>query len=90
MTRLALKFPCLKMRFGKAAANGLAPWNPELLIEASSAWSAKERLVVSFLLTVWDPGQTQLEAFNPVDAFRKWDREHWVEFVRWAIEPFYF
>lgn len=89
MTRLALRFPSLRVKFADAAANGLAPWNAERLAGASSVWSAKERLAVSFLLTVWDSGQTQYEAFSPVDAFRKWDREHWVEFVRWAVESFH-
>lgn len=89
MTRLASSFPCMSSKFEDGSGNGLQPWDASRIAFASRGWSGGERLVVSFLLTVWDSEQGYYPAFNPVEAYKKWDFEHWAAFIGWAVNAFY-
>lgn len=89
MTELARSFPALRPKFEDADANGLAPWSMNKLLHASQPWSRSEKLIVSFLATVWDSDQDYLPGFNVVEAQKLFDRGSWTAFVGWAIKPFH-
>lgn len=88
MSELALRFPAMRGK-AQAGANGIVPWNVLDLAAASRPWSPSEKLIVSFLATVWDADQEYVEPFNPVAALQRWDDDHFAAFKSWVDDPFY-
>lgn len=87
MTALAMTFPAIR----KKAPAGVAPWDPETLVQAMQGSTGSEWLVVTFLLTIWNtdcPSHFDLPPFNVVEAYQRWDRDNWQAFADWAAKPF--
>lgn len=89
MTALAASFPA--MRYKIVPGSGLDPWHLPTLAEASRPWTGAEKLIVSFLVHVWnaDEAHEWVGHFNVVEAYQRWDEGNWAAFTRWAQHPFF-
>lgn len=90
MTALARTFPAMRHKmFEDAEGSGLEPFNAVRLASASAPWSRGEKLVVAFLLMVWNPEQELFLTFNPADAAMFWDYGQRKAYATWMMHPFF-
>lgn len=84
LSTLALTFPTLRH------AEGVRPWNPELLDEWAAVRGGGARHSAAFVLGVWnDAGGWQCGRFDAISALASWDSEHRSAFVTWATQPWW-
>ena len=85
ITALAQQFPTLR-----AAAPGLAPWDPDKLDHwgSSPAPSAGGRHAARFVLALWHDGKDwQSGPFNLIRAVGVWDEAHLEPLRAWLRSP---
>lgn len=86
MERLAGRFPALK------GAPGIDPWDPKALDEwgASGRRGAGARVVVRFLLTVWNGSEDFWKSGNfRLRDLGELDEENFEIWKTWAARPFF-
>ena len=86
MTAFARRFPSL------ADAEGVEPWNPELLSEwvcrEDGGTTAAQLWTVGFLLGIWDHNGGE-ELFDLHAAVKDWDEVHLEVFLDWCRNPWW-
>jgi|TARA_B100000614_G_scaffold207349_1_gene189814 hypothetical protein len=83
ITALAQSFPSI------ADVQAVNDWDALALDRWAGSASHGERLAIQFVLSVWDCHEKwSCGTFNPVEAYRTWDDEHWTAFQRWVEAPY--
>ena len=83
------QFQALVDRFQLDKA-GAQPFDALKLDESFNGASHGEKVSISFLLNVWDPGhEWQSGKFDVIDALGIWDQSKREAFCEWAREPWW-
>lgn len=88
--RTRVRWQKLVDAFNMQTKPGFQPWDATK-VDSLRGLSSGEEHTVSFLLTVWDPGNHEWKhpRFDAVEAVATWDQSQMNAFVSWVQDPFW-